>query len=142
MCNKKSCETKFVHKIYNLLVYVKHLRVIACRILTLKYNCNERNDKENKEIKMEAKNKRQLTLFRNLVPVKNKQKEYIVYRNPQGKYEEFIERFCLRAKANNDKRKNQQILENAQSIWKTKSKDNSFIDGYLKLKDGEKPFVR
>ena len=68
---------------------------------------------------------------------------YIIYRDPQGDYESFIERYCLRAKRERGQINTNKIHAEAQNEWKTVYKGNEEkIKNYLILQENEKPFVR
>ena len=82
---------------------------------------------------------KQLTLFGTHVVSKN----YIIYRDPKGDYESFIERYCLRAKRERGQISTKKIHAEAQNEWKTVYKGNEEkIRNYLILQEDEKPFVR
>ena len=81
---------------------------------------------------------RQLTLFGAVA--KQKSKKYIIYKNPTGPYESFIERHCLRD--TNPHKKKELLTMEAQADWSKLSKDSAGLEEYLKLRNGEKPFVR
>jgi hypothetical protein len=82
---------------------------------------------------------KQLTLFGTRAVAKS----FIVYRDPNGDYECFIERYCLRAKKTRGQINNQRIHVQAQNEWKNVYKGNQEkIQEYLVLQGNEKPFVR
>ena len=62
----------------------------------------------------------QLTLFGTRAVSKD---SYVVYRNPTGEYESFIERYCLRARRDRGYITNQNIVAEAQSMWKNVYKE-------------------
>ena len=64
-----------------------------------------------------------------------------MFKNPRGKYEEYVEGYCLRAKKDrNSTKKN--LFTDAQNAWKLISSDTAAQDEFPKLKDGGKDFVR
>ena len=84
--------------------------------------------------------KRQLTLFGTVATVKSN--KFVIYENPNGNYQCFIERFCLREKQNNVHKKNKDLVHEAQEEWKKVAKNIDAQSEFLKLRDGEKTFVR
>ena len=85
--------------------------------------------------------KRQMTLF----GTRAKEKGYFIHRDPQDRYQCFVERFCLRAKAASKSGHIdlQAVHKKAQNAWTEGYKGNEGkIEAYLALKENEKPFVR
>ena len=106
-----------------------------CRVVETFFRCNV-------FVLMRTHNEmpRQVTLFGTCA--KEKTKKYIIFKNPRGKYEEYVERYCLRAKKKDRNSTKKYLLTDAQHAWKLISSDTAAQDVFLKLKDGEKDFVR
>lgn len=82
---------------------------------------------------------RQLTLHKTFA--KQKTFKFVCYKNPSGNYESFVERFCLRTKNNFFVKRD--LVEQAQRKWRDIYKnDKEKVIEYLKLRKGEKDFVR
>ena len=88
----------------------------------------------------EPSKKRQLTLFG--TRAKEKTNKYVVFKNPRSKYEEFVERYCIRARKTGIRGTKKTLFAEAQIRWKNISLDIADVNNYLKLRDGEKDFVR
>ena len=65
---------------------------------------------------------RQVTLFG--TSAKEKTKKYIILKNPRGKYEEYVERYSLRAKKDRNSTK-KKLFTDAQNAWKLISSDTA-----------------
>ena len=83
---------------------------------------------------------KQLTLFGTIA--REKSNKYICYKNPTGNYECFVERFSLRRRELNPNKRKKILVEEAQEAWKKLAKDIAAQEEYLKLRKGEKEFVR
>ena len=83
---------------------------------------------------------KQLTLFGTCA---RSTKNYIIYRNPKGDYECFIERYCLRARRERGHIANQKIVAEPQSKWKNIYKGNhAKLEEFFVLQENEKEFAR
>ena len=82
--------------------------------------------------------KRQINLFGYFA----KEKSHIVYKDPKGNYEKFVERFCLRQRCKESSKSKQALVEEAQTAWKLVSKDKIAQADFLRLREGENPFRR
>ena len=83
---------------------------------------------------------KQLTLFGTCA---RSTKSYIIYRDPKGDYECFIERYCLRARRERGHIANQKIVAEAQSKWKNIYKGNhAKLEEFFVLQENEKEFAR
>ena len=77
---------------------------------------------------------RQLTLFG--TRAKEKSKKYAIFKNPQGRYEQYVERYCLHKTKMNPGLAKKTLLADAQKAWKLISSDIAAQDQFLRLKDG------
>ena len=84
--------------------------------------------------------KRQLTLFG--TRAKEKTGHFVVYKNPRGLCESYVEIYCLTAKKRNPHSKKKDIFVEAQTEWNKISSDINAVEEFLKLKEDEKDFVR
>jgi hypothetical protein len=83
---------------------------------------------------------KQLTLFGTRSPSAN---SYVVYRDPKGDYESFIERYCLRSRRDRGHIANKKLVAEAQGKWTSIYKgDSAKLKEFLALQENEKPFVR
>ena len=83
---------------------------------------------------------KQLTLFGTCA---RSTKSYIIYRDPKGDYECFIERYCLRARRERGHIANRKIVAEAQSKWKNIYKGNhAKLEEFFVLQENEKEFAR
>ena len=73
--------------------------------------------------------------------VKDNTKFYCSYKSPNGAFESVAERFCLREKKKTRKQ-NKDSVAQANKFWKEIKTDEKKIEEFLKLRPGEKPFVR
>ena len=71
-------------------------------------------------------------------------KSYVVYKNPSPGYECFVKRYCLRAIRNGDQSTKKELVQKAQSTWKSEgyAKDKEKLELFLVLRNGEKDFAR
>ena len=73
--------------------------------------------------------------------VKDNTKFYCSYKSPNGAFESVAERFCLREKKKTRKL-NKDSVAQANKFWKEIKTDEKKIEEFLKLRPGEKTFVR
>lgn len=83
---------------------------------------------------------RQVTLFGTCA--KEKTNKYIIFKKTLGKYQEYVERYCLREKKKLKKATKKDLFRDAQCAWKLIASDIAAQDLFLELKEGEKDFVR
>ena len=67
---------------------------------------------------------------------------YCVYKDPKGDYQSVVERFCLREKQKKTGKENKILKEEGDKYWKEIKGNQEKIKEFLKLKPGEKDFVR
>jgi len=69
---------------------------------------------------------------------------YVIFRDPSTSYEKVIERYCLRYRSKNSIFTKEKAHKAAQAYWKENklSSNEELVLEFLKLKNGEKPFVR
>ena len=72
---------------------------------------------------------------------------FYCYRDPSNDHECFVERYCLRNKSSGKSKRG--LVDEAVSVWKNdfktvkdKKERELKVAEFLKLKPGEKPFVR
>ena len=80
--------------------------------------------------------KRQKTIFGTFA--KEKTRHYVIFKNPQGLYESYVERYSLRRREVDKNIKKQSLFVEAQTNWKLEEN----VEDFLILRDGERDFVR
>lgn len=70
--------------------------------------------------------------------------KYVIFRDPSSNYEKVIERYSLRYRSEKPNASKDVIHKAAQAYWKDNklASNNELVMEFLKLRAGEKPFVR
>ena len=85
---------------------------------------------------------KQLNLFDEKAYIARKRD--VVYKSPSPGYECFVKRYCLRAIRNGDQSTKKELVQKAQSTWKSEgyAKDKEKLELFLMLRNGGKAFSR